>query len=269
MSDNTCEFISYGDHPLQKVKVFHYSASNEKNLVYIHGGGWRDPNNTYDDFQEVIQRQLDMGLRKNCNFFSINYRLSPEVKHPFHLIDVMDALHQMEIFCGGKIRNVSIVGHSVGATLALQLLDYCQIYRTGFQNLGLPSPNNVVKCDIQFDNIVFLDGIYDVVELLKEYPSYSAFVNEAFPSEQSIRGATMLSMCEPQPIPSFIQESTQFIIIQSVQDELLSRKQTQLLVDYFISIGREVTVRFGNLGQHEQVYRSGLAEELNRFLDLS
>ena len=38
-----------------------------------------------------------------------------------------------------------------------------------------------------------LDGIYDVVELLKEYPDYASFVDDAFVSNKHFADSTQLS----------------------------------------------------------------------------
>ncbi|EGW32631.1 uncharacterized protein SPAPADRAFT_139632 [Spathaspora passalidarum NRRL Y-27907] len=258
--------ISYGEHRLQKVKVFNYDKKNEKTVIYLHGGGWRDPNNTFDDFQELVQAQLNLGIGQSCNFFSINYRLSPEVKHPMHLIDVLSALKKIEEVY--KVERTSIVGHSIGATLMLQLLNSKEIIQRGLSYLQESNQEEVKSVGIKFDHLVFLDGIYDVVSLLKEYPSYSVFVNEAFVSKLAIADATQISIAKNLPF-EFVHDKTQFIVIQSLQDELLSCRQTQLFVDYLTARGQPVTVRFENFGEHEQVYRKGLTEELNNLLSLA
>ena len=101
---------------------------------YIHGGAWRDPLITSSSFNPARDILLNTSLPLQ-GLASINYRLSPypshpthpsspdddsrNAKHPDHLTDVLSALeylHEHYIFDNKYI----IVGHSCGATLALQ-----------------------------------------------------------------------------------------------------------------------------------------------------
>lgn len=202
---------SYGPHDLQTYRVFHYSSHINTSVIFIHGGAWRDPNNTYDDF-EVMAQAIP------ANSFGVNYRLSPEVKHPTHLNDVtagiqaiLDAYHSDKVI---------LVGHSVGATLIMQILQ---------------------KSDITIDGAIYIDGIYDIKDLVLEYPDYSSFVNEAH------------EVVEDQP--SFIQKPPS-VVIQSTEDELLSVRQSEGFCKRLQKENVTFEYKCEAWGKHEEVYRN-------------
>ncbi|ODV77857.1 putative kynurenine formamidase [Suhomyces tanzawaensis NRRL Y-17324] len=232
---------TYGSHPLQSIKVFKGDPSNNLSIVFIHGGGWRDPNNTYDDFEPMCNY---FKTRTNHNLFSINYRLSPEVKHPTHLQDVWAALQYIAKKYPGPML---IVGHSVGATLLLELLNVRSIAGvTGGEELKIQS-------------IVLIDGIYHIPELIEEYPSYNSFVSEAFDSEESYTQALQVSWTNSLP---FEGEPPHILVIFSLQDELISVRQTEILEKYLKQIGANHQVAKGNWGLHEEVYKNQEVYEL-------
>ncbi|KAG7662153.1 BNA7 [[Candida] subhashii] len=259
---------SYGSHSLQTIKIFHYEESNETTFLYIHGGAWRDPNNTFDDFEEIAKEHVQLS-NLSINIIGINYRLSPEIKHPFHLLDVLEAIRYLYKTLG--IKKASILGHSVGATLMLQLLHYQEIVGLGFENSSQVSPNQYlqelfddIERNFTIDNLVFLDGIYDTIELLNEYPEYSSFVYEAFQSEEAVIDSTQPSSTRiPKESPfRLVDKKTKFRVVHSLQDELLTTKQTQLVIKYLCDRNQPVKVIFDNFGQHEQVYRHHMARTL-------
>lgn len=228
------QVVRYGEDPLQTLKAFNYNPQNQKTLIFIHGGAWRDPNNTYDDFGELIDQ-----LPRNANYFSLNYRLSPKSKHPDHLQDVINALKFLETHY--NLKRVLLVGHSVGATLILQMLTY----------KALLSENMISPLRIQLENLYFLDGIYDIVELLAEYPTYLLFVNEAFDSETGYANATAVS----RPAMNFDFDFGHILLLHSLDDELLSERQLDLFAHYLKQKGVDFEDRRGHWGKHEEVYR--------------
>lgn len=125
-------------------------------MVMIHGGGWRigDKSN------------LAVGLDKSKYFnrqgfvyISVNYRLTPEVQHPGHIIDVAEAIawvHDHVGDYGGDPETLFVMGHSAGAHLAA---------------LVATDHRRLKKHDKQFsiiDGVVLLDGAgYDIPAKLK------------------------------------------------------------------------------------------------------
>lgn len=238
---------SYGEDPLQHVKIFHYNSANQKNVVFIHGGGWRDPNNTVDDFAQMIE--YIHSKAPELNLFSINYRLSPKVKHPCHLVDVISALQWLNSHYG--IVSTSLVGHSVGATLCLQLLNYKQL-------LAEEANNTPDLLKVKLEKVFLLDGIFDVVKLVEEYGApYEEFINSAFISKEHYKRAIQLSN-EKFHVPGYATDfEAQLYIVYSLDDELISPKQHQLLEEHYSRyFNVSLPVLSGHWGHHEQMYRS-------------
>tara|TARA_R110002072_G_scaffold42064_22_gene119293 strand:- start:204897 stop:205763 length:867 start_codon:yes stop_codon:yes gene_type:complete len=84
-------------------------------LLFIHGGGW-----ALGD-KKRLEHKADLALRHNWIYVSINYRLSPRVKHPEHARDAAAAIayiHEHAGEYGGDPNNIVIMGHSAGAHIA-------------------------------------------------------------------------------------------------------------------------------------------------------
>lgn len=216
---------SYGSHPLQKYKVFQYKSTYERLIVCIHGGAWRDPNNTFDDF-DLFARYSRL---YQVNVFLVNYRLSPEVKHPEHLLDVEMAV--LDIQTRYPVADTYLVGHSVGATFILQLLCYEQLF-------GKTSPIDVSIC-------FMLDGIYAIPALIDRYPDYRGFVEEAFDGVDYAKASV--------PVICPKNQSIHMLILHSVNDELLDDTQGQQLMRNMTE-NNNYSFQTGNYGSHNNVY---------------
>lgn len=155
------ELHRYGDESdLQRVAVYNPDdEASETWVIYIHGGAWRDPKMDHTDGDHLI-KAFKTGA-------SIDYRLSPEVKHPEHLKDVLKGLAYLEKHY--TIRRCILVGHSAGAFLILQSLIFAEDLEPGAADL-------LEKCD----TFVGVEGIYNLKDLEKEDPSYNDFVINAF-----------------------------------------------------------------------------------------
>lgn len=222
-------YEQYGNDPLQSYRVFNYSKSN-KSIVFIHGGAWRDTRNTFDDFVEISEY---ISKLSDVNIFGINYRLSPKVKHPAHLEDAIAAIEH--IANKYEVGELLLVGHSAGATLILQLL-------REHPNLNLKAA-------------VYLDGIFDIAELIQEYPSYIGFIEEAF----NVLDYTTLTGTQGEQSLERPQKS---LIIQSTEDELLSTRQSELFAKYLEKHSLDFKYLTDSWGLHEQVYKNSNVGDL-------
>lgn len=274
--------VSYGEHPLNRLKFFQFDKSNDVTLLLIHGGAWRDLNNTYNDFKDMISHIQKNQYAAKYNLIAMNYRLSPEVKHPFHLWDVLEGLQFL--VQNYDIHKILIAGHSVGATLMLQLLDYNKILDTGFQILveDLKADKNRTETDLhvplkkerilmneameklQLRTFCFIDGIYDITQLISEYGCpYESFVNNAFSSPEQYAEATQLSSSTVDVGSPFsynthlanVRNELNLVILQSNKDELLSMRQTNLFIEYLTQKNLNFKPFVGEWGGHEHVYR--------------
>lgn len=132
-------------------------------IVYIHGGAWSDP------LQDKAEGTSLLNYIATSNFLtpkikvacaSLNYRLSTAdngVEHPDHMNDVLTALDFLRR--NYDLQNCVLVGHSAGATLAVQVF-----HEFRRQVLGM----------------ILFNGIYDLESLVDEYPDYNGFVSAAF-----------------------------------------------------------------------------------------
>lgn len=241
-------FALYGDDALQCIKFFQYAPENEHSLVLVHGGAWRCKENTYDDWLELAGLLLASAATSKVNLIGINYRLSPEIKHPAHLVDVVSALAKLRDSYG--ITKMSLVGHSVGATLLLQLLNCKELIAIGKRD----SKQEEVKSlsGIEIKTMYFVDGIYDAVDLIAEYGApYKLFVDDAFVDGEHYTNATQLTWSRQSP---FIFKA-KFVVVQSTEDELLTLRQTNNFLAFLKQRNIEYELLTGPWGLHENVYR--------------
>lgn len=276
----------YGPGELECIKVYRRELMTDDAIVFIHGGGWRDPANTADDFVPIMEHLLNNRSRA-MNIISINYRLSPRVdteeelknqpkfRFPMHLVDVVRALDRV-IAKGFNI--TQLVGHSVGAGFCMQLLNYNEIiyqgipYLTDFKqelmsNLELHETTQLFG-KINLENIFLLDGIYDVEALIEEYPEYIFMVRCAFDSKEHYKATSQLSNPNISAPNKLIGPDTKIHIIHSLQDEYLSTKQSLKLQEYLEGHQIPNQLVFKNWGLHEEIYtRPEVANYMLSYID--
>ncbi|KAG7737929.1 hypothetical protein KL912_003712 [Ogataea haglerorum] len=230
-------------------------------IVYIHGGAWVGESHTYNEFGPLIDK-LDLQLNNGpytterhiaeIQFFGLDYRLSPEVVHPHHILDV---LHALSFIYELGVHKVSLIGHSAGSTMCTQILEYATFLSFYGVEFTLPVP--------EIESIVFLDGIFDIPKMLEEYPSYlHEFVEIAFRSEQDwSKKCNMVHYRMTNDLKREIREKfnslRKTIIAHSTKDELLSTRQPtefckwldQLPYTYYKYIVQD-------MGTHNETYES-------------
>lgn len=213
-------------------------------IVFIHGGAWIDKNNTPNDFAELSQHILNLtNAHPSFSMYAIEYRLSPEAKHPDHIVDVIDNLAQL--IAQEHIEELTILGHSVGATLAWQLLSSTpcleklntHISADKYQNL-----RNVLR------RCYLVDGIYSLTHLLEEYPSYDYFISQAF--------LTVQDYDDPRSSTLIIPSNLEIHVIHSYEDELLSPRQSNYLCQVLQDHKQPYYCNWDHFGKHNDVYSS-------------
>ena len=127
--------------------------ANAPVVLFVHGGGWRmgDKRQRYSKLPTFV----DSGYV----FVTINYRLSPNVKHPAHVKDLstaIDWVHQNISNYGGNPRKIILIGHSAGANMVAQVsTDHSYL-----QNKN--TPISIIK------GVIALDGAgYNVTTIFK------------------------------------------------------------------------------------------------------
>lgn len=124
-------------------------ATNAPVVLFIHGGGWRAGDKAPDGFDRFVQ----VFLRQGMAVASINYRLSPKVKHPAHIEDVARAaawlLREGRTY-GLDPARLWLAGHSAGAHLAALLaLDPSYLQKAQV-------PASAIK------GVMAISGVYDL-----------------------------------------------------------------------------------------------------------
>lgn len=141
---------------LQSLDLYPHPDGVRPLVTFIHGGGWR-----------IGDKANGAAGREKAQFFhaqgyayaSLNYRLSPAVMHPEHVIDVAAGLawlHREGRAHGVDPSRMAVMGHSAGAHLAaLVATDHRRLAAHG---LDL----SIIRCAI------LLDGAgYDVARQMR------------------------------------------------------------------------------------------------------
>lgn len=132
-------------------------GSNSPMVIWIHGGSL-----AFGDKDNVLYK-AEYFTARGYVFASINYRVSPSVKHPTNAQDVADAivwLHGNATDYSADPEKIFLIGHSAGAQLAaLVSVDEKYLAKSGSSPAIL-------------DGVILLDGLgYDIPLLMKDASS--------------------------------------------------------------------------------------------------
>ena len=204
------------------------AASGAPVLVWIHGGGW-----ILGHKRQQGRPLIEEFLRHGWVCVSINYRLSPRVKYPEHLVDCKRALawvHEHIGEYGGDPARIVVSGGSAGAQLAsmVALTQGAPEYQPGFEH----ADTSVRAC-------VSLYGPYDIgKELLQARRVWfaSAMARQIFgttPWEDQARfeEASLFRRIHP--------EAPAFFVLHGTADVMVGHLQARRFVDALRRISRQ------------------------------
>ena len=138
-------------------------------LFFIHGGGWRVGDKVYPGLDNIVNLCIDMGM----GVVSVNYRLSPAIKHPVHVEDVARAfawLYENGSRYGANRDQIFVSGGSAGGHLAaLVSLDPRYLEAHGL------SPK-IIR------GVMPLSGAYDMAHLYTVGRSPGAVTSQTLPT---------------------------------------------------------------------------------------
>ncbi|KAG9255297.1 Alpha/Beta hydrolase protein [Emericellopsis atlantica] len=276
----TIQYVSqqYGDNVLQQVGIWEMPQQRGGYwIVYIHGGAWRDPKITHLTFLPTVDQLLSAGrLPPNsiAGFASIDYRLSPhpdhpqdpaatptselrQARHPDHIRDVQAALRFLSREHGVKEDKYILVGHSAGATLAMQLLmdPSSRAPERAEEHVPLPAA------------IVGVSGIYDLVGLDERHDgNYTGFITSAFGSDRKI-----WDVASPVNFTGNFQtnwpNAKLAVLAWSREDTLIDEPEIDKMAAKLIKDRLNVSVTKSLTGEHDDVWGSG--QQLARLIVLT
>lgn len=188
--------VSYSDtakDPLKKLDIYMPEKSEKKFpvLIHFHGGGWR----TGD--KKMNRKHGEFYAANGILFITVNYRLSPAVRHPAHIEDCVEAVnwvfkHLDEL--NGDPGRVFISGHSAGAHL-VSLLATDPVY---LKKYGI-SPSRLA-------GVIVVDTAGFDLTPGKHPLLFRSLVEKAFGADESvIRSASPLFRIDKAtPYPAFL-----------------------------------------------------------------
>lgn len=249
-------------------------------LIYIHGGAWRDPAILAPSFAATqthllaIAKSNPSTLNAISGIATLNYRLSPypahptspsnphdpsrNARHPDHINDVLSAiLYLQETYAFGH--RYVLIGHSCGATLALQV--------TMKRYWGAQyDPTSALELNVEPPvAIVGVSGIYDVPRLVDDnaaIPAYRDFVVNAMGGERAVWEGVSPSRGD---FREGWAEGNLVVLVHSEADELVGMEQSEIMWDAFGEQGfeeevgsqrRRKFVRLTDL-KHDEVWEDG------------
>jgi kynurenine formamidase len=239
-------------------------------IIYIHGGAWRDPRQSHKDFNaslDLMTNSTDgtytLALAQIAGFASIDYALSPHpdlpssdpaycARHPQHVQDVCNALAWLALEYGvgrsdGEGSEYLLVGHSAGATIAMQLA-------MGIAGSGkVRSPTAVVG----------LAGIYDLPLFVKHPKSpewadaYHDIIVGAFgEDEEAWREASPALRSELLMEPK-ISSWEVVVLSHSLLDELVDMEQTVKMCELLRAHQIDVRGPLTPNSKHDESWQKG------------
>jgi len=242
-------------------------------IVFIHGGAWRDPDVNASSFDKA--QQLLMGSWECVHiagFASINYRLSPyplhtrdpsypsdparNARHPDHVNDVLAALLHLQETFRFQDRYL-LVGHSCGATLALQVA--MKRHWTSQDESTSGSKRKVVLPMA----ILGVEGLYDLPALVSYHLDqriYRDFVANAFGQDETLWSAVSPTA---SPFDEAWPNGKLVVLAHSRDDELVEWEQVDrmhktLKFQGFDEASGERRMKLIELnGKHDQVWQEG------------
>ena len=159
------------DPSLLSLDIIGRTGSNAPVLIYIHGGSWQKGD------KKAVHSKPALADEIGAVFVSINYRLSPQAKHPDHVNDVAAAVKWVSenaAVYGGSADKIIIMGHSAGAHLASLVATHPSYLAAQ----GL-SPSKIV-C------VVHLDGTIDLTDKIIDNERSQDVVAQAFGTDLEV-----------------------------------------------------------------------------------
>ena len=222
-------------------------------LLQIHGGAWT---HGYGSKKEQAIPLMTEMARRGWISVSIDYRLSPKVNFPEHIIDCKRALvwvtqHIAEY--GGNPQFIVVTGGSAGGHLSslLALTPNLPAFQPGFESV-----------DTRVQGCVPFYGIYDLMDAQKLQLSLGLEIvlRKSIIKQTKLENSNLY--CLMSPISHIHAEAPPFLVIHGDKDSLTSLGEAQFFASALDEISRQ-TVDFAEIpgAQHAFDVFSSLRSE--------
>jgi kynurenine formamidase len=291
---NAAEIPSSSTLPCSKAGVW---------VIYIHGGAWRDPLVTASSFSSTVtslatnhtgvftttSSSSKSGNTEIAAIASINYSLTPKTsadaeedtsrraKHPDHILDVLTALAFLQAK-GGFGKHYVLLGHSCGATLALQVAMGGRkrwiSHSPSHSSFSSSSSNHPIEKEevTKPVAIVGLNGLYDMPGLIhapgeKHLPLqalYEDFMRRAFGDDEAVWKDVTPAHVEDWGKGAWMVEAEgetrKVVLVQSKQDSLVPYWQLEVMRNGFFRSSMSAILDVRELeagGDHNDLWKEG------------
>lgn len=177
--------IKYGEDDRHTLDIYLPNTNNYPVVMFVHGGSWESGS------KDIYGSLGHMFSKQGIGCVVINYRLSPQVKHPAHIEDVARAFawtnNNISRY-GGDPERIYLMGHSAGGHLVALL-------GTNEQYL---LKNNLSKTKIK--GVIAISGMYDFNLLVLKWAGLSYI----FPTAADRNAASPLRHVKPDSPPFMI-----------------------------------------------------------------
>ncbi|MBC8063919.1 MAG: alpha/beta hydrolase [Chlorobia bacterium] len=202
-------------------------------LVFVHGGAWQSGDKR--DYAALGNAFANAGIVSAV----VNYRLSPTVQHPAHVEDVALALGHLAKYAQGyDPKRIFVMGHSAGAHVCGLLAAMPKLLeKAGMTKDQLPK------------GFIGLEGIYDIQNLIKVWPTYrNWFIEKAFGKDDKWAAAS------PTRLP--IELKSRWLLVHAKGDELVDMAQTKDFMNHLSKAGVELDSHDPGQLSHDGVVRA-------------
>lgn len=261
-------WLMYATHLMTIIQLIERLLISIYNSL-IHGGAWRDPTQTAENFSDPVSRILHSPPYNTTTLYphistiaSISYRLSPhpnhpqnlqttkgsernDAKHPEHIQDVLRALSCLRDQHGLR-DNYILTGHSCGATLAFQTVMH------GLRDPSIPQPLAILGTE----------GIYDIRLLRdthKDISAYQDFSEGAFGKDESVWDA--VSPAFENAVQWGWERGRLAVLAQSPEDSLVDAGQVEAMkaaLGVWEADSNRKAVVLPLKGEHDEPWREGV-----------